>query len=236
LSGPFRSPSVVTGITTTGRSGVGTTLVVLAKEPLPGRVKTRLHPPLTLEQAAEVAAAAIDDTIEAVAALPAAERVLAYDGVHAPESARDYRVLPQSSGTLDERLADIFDAHAGRPLLLIGMDTPQLDAAMLAPAFDAWPAGIDAWFGPASDGGWWALGLRAARGDLIRGIPTSRDDTGARQLARLREAGLSVGLLPTLTDVDDIEAATRVAAGIPRSRFARVLNDALRAAAVGAGR
>ena len=190
-------------------------------------MKTRLHPPLTLEQAAHVAAAAIYDTIDAVAALPAAERVLAYDGVHVPRSARGYRVLPQTGGALDERLAAIFDAHAGRPLLLIGMDTPQVDVAALAPAFAAWPDDIDAWFGPASDGGWWALGLREARGDLLRGIPTSRDDTGARQLARLREAGLNVGMLPTLTDVDEIDDAITVAGLIPASRFAAVLHDAL---------
>ena len=204
-----------------------TTLVVLAKEPIPGRVKTRLHPPLTLAQAAQVAAAAIDDTIEAVAALPAAERVLAWDGVGVPLSARGYRVLPQIDGGLDERLAAIFDAHAGRPLLLIGMDTPQVDAAALAPAFVEWPDDVDAWFGPASDGGWWALGMREARGDLIRGIPTSRDDTGARQLTRLRDAGLRVGMLPTLTDVDGIDEAVAVADLIPRSRFAAVLANAL---------
>ena len=207
---------------------------MLAKEPIPGRVKTRLHPPLTLEQAAQVAAAAIDDTIEAVAPLPVAERVLAYDGVRPPRSARGYRVLPQTSGPLDERLAAIFDAHAGRPLLLIGMDTPQVDVAALAPAFAAWPDDIDAWFGPAVDGGWWALGMREARGDLIRGIPCSRDDTGARQLVRLREAGLKVGMLPTLTDVDEIDDAITVAGLIPQSRFAATLNQALTTAAVGA--
>jgi glycosyltransferase A (GT-A) superfamily protein (DUF2064 family) len=217
-----------------GRHRVGTTLVVLAKEPIPGRVKTRLHPALTLEQAAQVAAAAIDDTIEAVAGLPVAERVLAYDGIHPPRSARGYRLLPQTDGPLDERLAAIFDAHAGRPLLLIGMDTPQVSVAALAPAFAAWPDDVDAWFGPAADGGWWALGLRKARGDLIRGIPCSRDDTGARQLARLRDAGLTVGLLPTLTDVDEIDDAITVAGLIPESRFAAAVNGALELARVGA--
>ncbi len=211
----------------------GVTLVVLAKQPIPGRVKTRLSPPLTLEQAAEVAAAAIDDTIERVADLPAAARVLAYDGTRPPRSAAGYRLLPQIEGDLDERLAAIFDAHAGRPLLLIGMDTPQVDVATLAPAFGVWPD-VDAWFGPATDGGWWALGMREARGDLIRGIPTSRADTGARQLRRLRDAGLRVGMLPPLTDVDEIDDAIAVAALIPRSRFAAAVNGALTLATVGA--
>ena len=225
---------MATGIPTIARRRAGTTLIVLAKEPIPGRVKTRLHPPLSLDQAAVLAAAALDDTLEAVAALPVAERVLAYDGARPPHAARGYRVLPQTDGTLDERLAAVFDAHAGQPVLLIGMDTPQLDATALAPAFAAWPDDLDAWFGPAADGGWWALGLREARGDLLRGIPTSRDDTGARQLARLRDAGLAVGMLPVLTDVDGIDDAVAVAGLIPRSRFAAALRSALALTAVGA--
>ena len=64
-----------------------TTLIVIAKECLPGRVKTRLHPPLSLEQAARLAAASLDDTFAAVAALPATRRVLAFDGTVVPAAA-----------------------------------------------------------------------------------------------------------------------------------------------------
>jgi uncharacterized protein len=205
----------------------GTTLVVLAKEPVPGRVKTRLQPALSADQAAEVAAAAIDDTLAALATVPAAARVLAYDGVRVPEGARDYRLLPQVAGPLDERLAAVFDAHAGAPLMLVGMDTPQIEAALLAPAFPTWPDDVDAWIGLANDGGWWALGMREADGDLLRGVPTSRDDTGALQLARLRAFGLRVGILPPLTDVDEIDDALEVAALIPGSRFATTLERCL---------
>lgn len=202
-----------------------TTLVVIAKEPLAGKAKTRLHPPLTLEQAAEVAAAAIDDTLDAVAALPAADRILLYDGEIVPTSASAYRVVPQVDGALDRRLGAIFDYCTG-PTLLIGMDTPQVSFDDLAPAFENWPDDVDAWFGPASDGGFWALGLREPDGDLLRGVPMSRDDTGHTLLFRLRAAGLRVAMLPTLTDVDDYVAAVGVGALIPNSRFSAVLNDA----------
>jgi glycosyltransferase A (GT-A) superfamily protein (DUF2064 family) len=174
-----------------------TTLIVIAKEPLPGKAKTRLHPPFTLEQAAELAAAAIDDTLAAVAGLPASRRILLFEGTHPPRSADGYEVMPQATGDLDERLAAAFDAVDG-PAVLIGMDTPQLRAADLAPAFE-WGE-MDAWFGPADDGGFWALGMREPRGDVVRGVPMSRDDTGALQLARLK--GLRVGMLRELTDVD----------------------------------
>lgn len=198
-----------------------TTLVVIAKEPVPGRVKTRLHPPLSYEQAAQLAAAAIDDTLFAMRELPATRRILLFDGVNTPASAAGYEVIPQSDGPLDERLGAIFD-RMDEPTVLIGMDTPQVTAAQLAPVFD-WTGGTDAWFGPANDGGWWALGLRSPDGDLLRGIPTSRDDTGALQLARLRAAGLNVGMLPMLTDVDTIDDAIEVAATAPTSRFAAAL-------------
>jgi glycosyltransferase A (GT-A) superfamily protein (DUF2064 family) len=199
-----------------------TTLIVIAKECLPGRVKTRLHPPLSLEQAATLAAASLDDTLEAVAGLPATRRVLAFDGRRAPAAAAGYDVVPQVDGDLDARLGAIFD-DCTEPALLIGMDTPQVSADVLAPIFSGWPDDVDAWFGPAADGGFWALALRIPNGDLIRGVPMSRDDTGARQLDRLHEAGLRVRLLPTLTDVDHIEDAYSVALLAPTGRFAATL-------------
>lgn len=195
-----------------------TTLIVIAKEPLPGKAKTRLHPPFTLEQAAELAAAAIDDTLAAVADLPALRRILLFEGTYRPRSADRYEIMPQASGDLDERLACAFDAVEG-PAVLIGMDTPQLSGADLLPAFDG-PE--DAWFGPADDGGFWALGMRDPRGDLVRGVPMSRDDTGALQLSRLHSAGLRVGMLRELTDVDTVDDARRVAAAAPATAFARL--------------
>jgi rSAM/selenodomain-associated transferase 1 len=208
-----------------------TTLIVIAKEPLPGRAKTRLHPPLSLEQAAQLAAAAIDDTLAAVADLPASRRILLFDGARPPRSADGYEIMPQASGDLDERLAAAFDAVDG-PAVLIGMDTPQLRAADLAPAFA--PSGdVDAWFGPAADGGFWALGLREPRGDLIRGVPMSRADTGAQQLERLAAADLRVGVLRELTDVDTYDDARRVAAAAPATAFGLLF--ARLSIAVGAG-
>jgi hypothetical protein len=199
----------------------GVTVAVVAKECLPGKVKTRLTPPLSPEGAARVAAASLADTLAVVQALPAERRVLFYDGEVPPEGARGFDVLHQPGGGLDERLGFLFDAVEG-PLLLVGMDTPQVSAEALAPVFDD-PA-RDAWFGPAEDGGFWSLYLREPDGALLRGVPMSQDDTGAVQLQRLADAGLDVGMLDTLLDVDTIPDAERVATLAPDSRFTTALS------------
>lgn len=201
-----------------------TTLVVIAKECVPGRVKTRLNPPLSLEQAARAAAASLADTFRAVAPLPATRRILAFEGNLLPDGSEDYEVIPQSSGGLDMRLAAIFDRCSG-PTVLIGMDTPQLTAELLAPLFSDWPSDVDAWFGPANDGGFWVLGLAEPDGSLIRGVPMSQDDTGAVQLRRLTDAGLQVRMLPELVDVDTIADAREVARQAPDGEFAHTLRS-----------
>lgn len=197
------------------------TVAVVAKECLPGKVKTRLTPALTPEGAARVAAASLADTLATVRALPAARRVLFFDGTVLPDGADGFDVIQQTTGGLDERLGALFDAVDG-PLLLVGMDTPQVSAAHVAPVFD--DPSRDAWFGPAEDGGFWALYLREADGAHLRGVPMSQDDTGAVQRARLTDAGLDVGTLDVLLDVDTVPDAERVAALVPDSRFAEALH------------
>ncbi|WP_432063235.1 TIGR04282 family arsenosugar biosynthesis glycosyltransferase [Streptomyces sp. S1] len=194
-----------------------TTLLVIAKQPLPGRVKTRLTPPFTPEEAASLAEAALADTLATAARVPADRHVLVLDGAPGPWLPPGFHVVPQAAGGLDVRLAAAFAACDG-PALLIGMDTPQITPEVLAPALrrDA----HDAWFGPAADGGFWALGLAVPDPALLLGVPMSRSDTGAVQYARLRAAGLSVGLLPVLRDVDTARDARHVAAEAPGTRFA----------------
>ncbi|WP_262391422.1 hypothetical protein [Nocardiopsis sp. CNR-923] len=73
------------------------------------------------------------------------------------------------------------------------------------------------------DGGFWALGLAEPDPALLLGVPMSTDRTGRVQRARLTDAGLRVGDLPLLTDVDTAADAARVARQAPRSRFARTV-------------
>jgi glycosyltransferase A (GT-A) superfamily protein (DUF2064 family) len=209
-----------------------TTLIVIAKETIPGKVKTRLHPPLSYEEAAEVAAAAIQDTLAAASAVDVDRRILYFDGNLFPPGSEDYEVVPQGTGDLDVRLAHIFD-HCTGPTVLIGMDTPQLDAQVLRDMFARWAAEdedeatdavtTDVFFGFANDGGFWTLGMREPDGSLILGVPMSQDDTGRVQLDRLEAAGLSASLVPELVDVDTIDDARTVATLAPHTRFAETL-------------
>jgi len=195
-----------------------TTLLVIAKEPRPGRVKTRLTPPFTPEEAAALAEASLVDTLHVLLATPARRRVLVLDGTPGPWLPPGFDVVPQCGGGLDERLAAAFAGCAG-PALLIGMDTPQVTPALLTVDF----ADCDAYFGPAEDGGFWALGLADPDPTLLRGVPMSTPTTGAVQRARLTAAGLRVRDLPPLRDVDTAYDAELVAAEAPEGRFAKEL-------------
>ncbi|MGP4114068.1 TIGR04282 family arsenosugar biosynthesis glycosyltransferase [Streptomyces sp. 4N509B] len=198
-----------------------TTLLVIAKEPVPGRVKTRLTPPFTPFQAARLAEAALADTLHALLRVPGRRRVLALDGEPGPWLPDGYDVVPQVTGGLDERIAAAFACCEG-PALLVGMDTPQLTPELLAPAtaLGSWAPGR-AWFGPAADGGFWALGLAEPDPGLVRGVPMSTPHTGARQRRRLVDAGLAVAELPRLRDVDTGADAAEVARLAPADgRFA----------------
>ncbi|MFF5014383.1 DUF2064 domain-containing protein [Streptomyces sp. NPDC001165] len=202
------------------------TLLVIAKEPLPGRVKTRLTPPFSPEQAAALAEASLSDTLRAVAETPATRRVLVLDGRPGPWLPPGFDVVPQCTGGLDARLADAF-AHCAGPALLIGMDTPQVTPELLTVDF----AGCDAYFGPAEDGGFWALGLARPEPALLRGVPMSTPETGAVQRERLVAAGLRVRDLPRLRDVDTAADARAVAAVAPHGTFAARLADCTAAGA-----
>ncbi|NUT29368.1 MAG: DUF2064 domain-containing protein [Streptomyces sp.] len=192
-----------------------TALLVIAKEPRPGRVKTRLTPPFTPQEAASLAEASLADTLEAVAATPATRRILVLDGEPGRWLPPGFDVVPQCAGGLDERLADAF-ARCDGPALLIGMDTPQVTPELLDVDF----TDCDAWFGPAEDGGFWALGLAGPDPALLRGVPMSTPVTGAVQRERLTGAGLRVRDLPRLRDVDTAADAHAVAALAPHGRFA----------------
>jgi glycosyltransferase A (GT-A) superfamily protein (DUF2064 family) len=201
-------------------------LLIMAKSPVPGQVKTRLCPPLSAGEAAEVAAASLLDTLDAALSTPGAVPVVALAGVVGREDVRDALaecvVIPQRGSTFAERLvhahADV--ARFGMPVLQIGMDTPQVTPALLESCAEFEEAAL----GFALDGGWWALGLRdPLHAEALRDVPMSRADTGARTLDAL--AGLKVRTLPILSDVDTMADARAVAAQVPRSRFATALTD-----------
>ncbi|WP_082008056.1 TIGR04282 family arsenosugar biosynthesis glycosyltransferase [Microbacterium mangrovi] len=193
-----------------------TAVVVLAKECLPGRVKTRLCPPFTAADAAAIAAASLADTLTLVRRMPVDRRVLAFDG-NPDFDTSGFEVRPQDSGALDLRIGAVLDDFA-EPVLLLGMDTPHLRMSDVEAVFRSWEheaAVEEAWLGPASDGGFWALAMGRPDGEAVHGIPMSRADTGARVHAHLLRRGYRVRMLPTRTDIDDVYSLRRVLPAVP---------------------
>ncbi|HEX3802511.1 MAG TPA: TIGR04282 family arsenosugar biosynthesis glycosyltransferase [Solirubrobacteraceae bacterium] len=198
-------------------------LLVIAKQPVAGRAKTRLTPPCTPGQAATLAGAALRDTLEAVAKVPAGRRVLVFEGDADQWRPDGFEVIAQRGDGLGERLQSAFDDIAG-PALLIGMDTPQVTPALLGDALRALAdQRVDSILGPTPDGGYWCVGFRAPVPGAFDGVPMSAPDTYEHQRRRFAELGIRVGDQPLLRDVDTIDDAEAVAAIAPDTRFARAL-------------
>ncbi|MCU1490301.1 MAG: glycosyltransferase [Acidimicrobiaceae bacterium] len=195
-------------------------MLVMAKSPIPGSVKTRLCPPWTLREAAAVARAALEDTLEAALASSAERVLLCLAGPSGPWIPADVEVFAQHGSTFAERLQHAW-TRAGGPGIQIGMDTPQVTGALLDRCLERVLDGDPktAGLGPARDGGWWSLALWRPIAGMFAGVPMSGDDTGAAQRARLEELGFSLVELPTLTDVDRFDDAVALAQEIPRTRF-----------------
>jgi glycosyltransferase A (GT-A) superfamily protein (DUF2064 family) len=204
-------------------------LLVMAKAPMPGRAKTRLCPPCTPQQAAAIAGAALLDTLAATDRATVVRRTVVLSGEYAVPCG--WSSVAQRGEALGDRLANAFadTALPGVASLVIGMDTPQVDAELLA-AVTAPLHRVDAVLAMAEDGGFWALALRdPVHGAVLRAVPMSRADTGARTAAALFGHGLGLEYGPVLRDVDTAADAVAVANDVPDGRFAAAVRRYLRA-------
>lgn len=212
---------------------LATALMVVAKAPVAGKVKTRLAATVGMDRAAEVAAAALLDTLDAARSTPVQTRIVALDGnldaAYRSDEIRslldDFVVISQRGDGLAKRLANAhLDAGnlAGQPVLQIGMDTPQVTPGQLGECARVL-LDSQAVLGMAGDGGWWILGVSdpaAAAG--LEGVAMSQPDTGAATVDALRSKGCEVTLLPRLDDVDTIADIAPVrAACVLGSRFSQ---------------
>ena len=182
-------------------------LALFAKTPLPGRVKTRLTPPLTPEEGADCYRCLLLDTVNRVRTLPY-ELSICYQGEDGFFRAQTPGVTltRQADGNLGRRLEAAFDALSALghgPRVVIGTDAPDLPLSYLDEAFRLLENGSEVVFGPAEDGGYYLVGLSGAYRGVFRGIPWSGPDVLSASLARAAEAGLAVSLLPIWYDVDD---------------------------------
>jgi rSAM/selenodomain-associated transferase 1 len=214
-------------------------LALFARRPVPGQVKTRLIPALTARLACRLHQAMLADAMALLAAAPADERWLywANSGLDGAAGARgavavggaeigaatrddsgiEVVTVPagvgersQAGADLGERLERAFSdlLAGGAHAVVFGSDCPWLGAAHTGEAFDALER-ADVVIGPASDGGYTLIGLRAPRPELFHGIEWGSSRVMAQTLARTSEGGPRVERLETLDDLDDAEDLLR---------------------------
>jgi hypothetical protein len=184
-------------------------IIVVAKEPVPGRTKTRLCPPFTPELAAEFYRCLLLDTLALVERLENTDRSLAY----APAGAQDYfedlvadgfRLVPQEGRDLGQRLANALAFHferGYRRVVIMNSDGPTLSLSCLQEAFSGLE-GADVTLGIGHDGGYYLIGMKQLSRALFEGIDWSTERVVAQTLAICRRQGLTVHELPEWYDVD----------------------------------
>jgi uncharacterized protein len=201
----------------------GPRMLVVAKAPVPGEAKTRLGRVVGAEVAADLAAASLLDTLRACTVAVGAESChVAITGDLSAAARQDDVRRALRGPDFATRLANAhLDMPPDRPVVQVGMDTPQLDPAVLL-AVGAQVADHDAVLGPAPDGGWWVLALRdPGRAGSLVGVPMSTSTT-CRDTRRALEAdGLRVAEASRLVDVDTVGDAEQVASQCPHTEFAR---------------
>ncbi|MFC8177916.1 DUF2064 domain-containing protein [Rhodococcus sp. NPDC057297] len=197
------------------------TALVVAKSPVPGLAKTRLAATLGNDAAADIAAAALLDTLDAVSAADFDHRVVAITGDLDKASRRDeleaalasYTVVRQRGDGFAERLIHAHEDASSTPVFQIGMDTPQVTAELLDASAIHLTEPEQSVLGLAEDGGWWALGLpNAALAQSLRDVPMSTPTTGAATRTALEKLGARVRPLTVLRDVDHESDVQYVAA------------------------
>ncbi|MEZ6064506.1 MAG: TIGR04282 family arsenosugar biosynthesis glycosyltransferase [Planctomycetaceae bacterium] len=197
-------------------NGENRTLVVFARRPVAGQVKTRLATSIGPAAAADLYLAFLRDTLR-IATLVPVERCIACSPAdeatqHWFTTLADQRltVWPQPAGELGERLAACFEKfldHPGDRLVVIGSDAPTLPHRLIEQAFDTLDA-YDAVIGPAMDGGYYLIGARQTgqgAAALFNEIDWDGPSVLEQTVTRLRESRYSLGLLPPWYDVDTLE-------------------------------
>jgi rSAM/selenodomain-associated transferase 1 len=186
-------------------------LILFAKEPIPGKVKTRLVPPLTPEGAAELYGSMLRDTIARISLLKGIDRYLFHEGENGAleffiKTAPGMTCLPQRGADLGERMAEALRqvfAIGHDVAVIIGSDSPDLPMDFISDSINILSAGdCEAVFGPTEDGGYYLVGMTRLHEELFIGIPWSSDRVMDETLARSAKAGIRASLLPPWHDVD----------------------------------
>ncbi len=206
-----------------------TAIVIMAKMPVPGNVKTRLCPPLTPEESATLYSAFLEDTVHKVDRIQHVGKFIALDGntsLKGPVSTigtlpvpDTYTVIDQGEGDLGERINRVLGIlfKSFDRVLVIGADSPTMPCEVLESAVDEL-SDYDVVIGPSQDGGYYLLGLRGYFESLFDRIDWSTDVVLQQTLDRIRAGGLTVKQLLTWYDIDTPADLLRLAAELRESR------------------
>jgi rSAM/selenodomain-associated transferase 1 len=191
----------------------------MAKMPSAGNTKTRLCPPLSSQQAAELYRCFLLDTLELMRRVESVQPIVAY----LPHDAEPYfrrhtppgfEFIPQEGMDLAERLDNVLSyclRNGYRQAAVMDSDSPTLPLAHLEQAFEMLDdANVDAVLGPCEDGGYYLIGLKSPCAALFRGVAMSTSTVAAQTLDRARQAGLRVACLPRWYDVDTYQDLERL--------------------------
>jgi len=194
-------------------------LIVMAKEPSPGGTKTRLSPPLTAREAADLYRCFLLDTLDLMRRVASAQPVIAYAPPEAEPAFRDlappgFELIPQVGPDLGDRLdrvvADCL-RKGYRRAVIVASDSPTIPLATLEQAFaELDDAAVDVVLGPCDDGGYYLVGLKRRCPALFRGIVMSTATVLEETLARAEQQGLRVACLPPWYDVDTFDDLARL--------------------------
>ncbi len=191
-------------------------IIVFGRVPMPGEVKTRLVPSISPEDAAQLYEAFLLDTLDALGPLDADVRLyLAPSAEEPPQWMRmtDVDIIQQKGSGLGERMlaafAETFAAGYER-IVVVGSDSPTLPPEFVSLALEVLVEPYGIVIGPATDGGYYLLGMNELYATLFRGITFSQDDVFVRTLERVEQVDASVTVLPEWYDVDTPEALQRL--------------------------
>ena len=189
-------------------------LAVMAKAPIPGSVKTRMVPPLTHEQAAELCRALLLDQLEHLSALSHVDLFVAFTPANAVTLIENivpagFQCFPQRGADLGARMNAVFDEllrRGHRNIVLIGSDLPALPVTILDDAFQALEAERQrVVLGPSRDGGYYLIGMNRPTPEIFKGMSWSHDRVFSQTIDNLAGLGIDFTTLPGWFDLDTVE-------------------------------
>lgn len=189
--------------------------VIMAKEPVPGKVKTRFCPPLTPAEAADLYRCFLQDLMLEMEALADVEVAIAYTPARAEKTFLDFRrknysLFAQQGNDLGTRMYRIFKeklTEGYAAVTIIGSDCPDLPNRFVQMSFDILlDRHADVVFGPSLDGGYYLVGMKKNRPSLFADIPWSTEVVLSTTLEKAAQSGIKVELLPAWSDLDSFQS------------------------------